>query len=72
MCAGRATALQKKYADEAKERMKVRKGNQPGASVEPVPHLSTDTGRARDKVGAMFGVSGRVVSDAVKVLSECE
>lgn len=44
------------YDDQAKERQKVRKGNQSGASVENLPQL--DEGTARDQVGKAVGVSG--------------
>jgi len=37
------------YEREAKERQKVRKGNQAGSSVEDLPQL--ETGKARDKAG---------------------
>jgi len=45
------------YDRLAKERMKARKGNQPGATKENVPDLSI--GRARDQAGKAVGVSGR-------------
>lgn len=50
------------YDKLAKERQKVRKGEQPGASVETLPQLSE--GKARDAAGKAVGVSGRLVDHA--------
>jgi hypothetical protein len=55
------------YDRLAKERQKVRKGDQPGATVEILPQL--DTGKARDQAGAAVGVSGRLVDYATAVLA---
>jgi site-specific DNA-methyltransferase (adenine-specific) len=48
------------FADEARKRMQVRKGNQPGASVEIVPHLD----KSRDQAARAVGVSGKTLSTA--------
>lgn len=50
------------YDDAAKERQKVRKGNQPGATPANLPDLST--GDARDAAGKAVGVSGRSIDYA--------
>jgi hypothetical protein len=50
------------YNRQAKERERVRKGNQAGASVETLPHL--EVGKARDQAGKAVGVSGRTQSPA--------
>jgi ParB-like chromosome segregation protein Spo0J len=63
MVGGRARAL---YDKQAKERQKVRVGNQPGAEVENLPQL--DKGKARDMAGKAVGVSGRSIDLATKVL----
>jgi len=65
MCAGRARDI---YEREAKERQKVRKGEQAGASVENLPQL--DSGKARDAAGKAFGVSGKSVDHAKRVLEK--
>jgi len=67
MCAARATALQEKCAREAKERQKVRKGNQPGATPANLPDMPK--GDARDQLGKTFGVSGKTVDHATRVLN---
>lgn len=54
------------YDRQARERMQVRKGDQPGASVENLPHM--DNSKARDAAGKEFGVSGKSVDHATKVL----
>ena len=56
------------YDTRAKERQKARKGNQPGATPENLPELSK--GDARDQAGKDFGVSGRSVDYAEKVLKQ--
>jgi ParB-like chromosome segregation protein Spo0J len=66
MCAARARKL---YDQRAKERQKVRKGKQAGSTVENLPQLK-DAGKARDEVGKAFGVSGRTVDYATKVLED--
>ncbi|HUT94121.1 MAG TPA: hypothetical protein VMY37_31960, partial [Thermoguttaceae bacterium] len=53
-------------ARRAKERMKVRKGGQPGASVEIFPPL--DIGKARDFAASRVGVSGRTLDKWEAVL----
>ena len=65
MCAQRA---RKMYDDAAKERQKARKGNQPGTTPDNCPELST--GDARDQVGETFGVSGKSVDRAAKVIKD--
>jgi hypothetical protein len=55
------------YDRAAKERQKTRKGNQPGATKENLPELST--GQARDQVGKVMGVSGKSIDHATKVLN---
>ncbi len=54
------------YDRQAKERQKARVGNQPGADKEKLPELS-DSGQARDKAGAAFGISGKTVDYGTKV-----
>jgi len=68
MCAAKATALREKETQKAKERQKVRKGNQPGASQENFPDLPQ--GQSRDQVGKLFGVSGKSVDHATKVIDK--
>lgn len=51
------------YDDEAKKRQQVRKGKQAGATVESLPHLA-DSGKARDAVGKVVGVSGKSIDFA--------
>ena len=55
-----------KYDEQAKERQKVRKGNQRGTSPVTVPDLSK--GDARDLAGKAVGVSGSLIDRATKVL----
>jgi protein gp37 len=53
-------------AAAAKERERVRKGNQPGA--DKCGNVTTlDTGKARDKAGERMGVSGSSIDKAAKV-----
>jgi hypothetical protein len=66
MCAARATEMQNQLADEAKERQRARKGNQPGATQENFPELPS--GQSRDWLGEQFGVSGRSVGHAKRAL----
>lgn len=61
-----AARARKVYDERAKERQKVRKGSQPGATQENLPDLSS--GQARDHAGKALGVSGRTVDFATKVL----
>jgi len=42
---------------KAKQRQQLRKGEQPGASVEKLPQL--DEGKSRDKIAEKLGVSGK-------------
>ncbi|MGI6418455.1 MAG: hypothetical protein ACOX1P_22630 [Thermoguttaceae bacterium] len=56
------------YDDAAKDRQKARKGNQPGTTPDNCPELSTGT--ARDQVGETFGVSGKSVDRAAKVIKD--
>jgi hypothetical protein len=63
--AGEAVAVSgKSVDDEAKERQKIRKGNQPGASPENLPELKK--GDSRDKAGEAVAVSGKSVDDEAK------
>lgn len=50
------------FDTRAKERMKARKGKQPGASRANCPDLSK--GRSRDAAGAAVGVGGSLVDRA--------
>ncbi len=52
----------------AKERQKVRKGEQSGSTVENLPQL--DTGKARDQAGKAVGVSGKSIDYASKVIEK--
>ncbi len=54
------------YAEQARERMRVRKGNQPGASPANLP----DLGDARDQAGAAVNVSGKLIDAAAKILRD--
>jgi ParB-like chromosome segregation protein Spo0J len=56
------------YDRQAKERQRVRKGNQPGATQKNLPGLSK--GQARDQAGQAVGVSGKSVDQATKVRRE--
>jgi hypothetical protein len=47
------------YYNQAKERQKARKGNQPGASPVNLPDLSK--GDSRDHVARVVGVSGKSI-----------
>lgn len=64
-CAARATALWDKLKEEAKERK--REGGR-HKDVENLPQA--DKGKTRDKIGRMFGVSGRNVAKAQKIHEE--
>lgn len=52
--AGRAARSREIFDAEAKERQRVRKGNQPGATVANVPQLNSL--KSRDAAGKAFGV----------------
>jgi hypothetical protein len=65
ICAAKAEALREKYKAEAKERQKRKPADSVRASL---PEQNPDAGRARDKLGKLFGVGGRTVDDAVKVV----
>lgn len=65
MCAARARDI---YEREAKERQVVRKGDQAGTSPANLPDL--DKGDARDKAGKAFGVSGKSVDHATRVIEK--
>jgi hypothetical protein len=65
MCAARAREI---YEREAKERQKVRKGDQAGSSPENLPELKT--GDARDIAGKAFNVSGKSVDHATRVIEK--
>lgn len=66
MCAARAAALSDKLRDEAKERQRLSKGRgQKGP--ENLPDLKGDS---RDQLGKAFGVSGKSVDHAAKVLTK--
>ncbi len=69
MCAARATELRAKYADSAKERQ--REGQERGRQKQkgiPENLPPTDPGDTRDQLGEMFGVSGKSVDHAARVL----
>lgn len=63
----------KLYEKQAKERQRIRKGNQPGATVANLPQLSgnsrTAAGKARDAAGKAVGVSGKSIDYATKLLN---
>ena len=63
MVAGRAKEY---YAEQAKERQRLSHGRGVKKGVEDLPHLN-EQGKARDKAGKAFGVSGRMVDHAAKV-----
>lgn len=64
MCAARAREI---YEREAKERQKLSEGRgQKG--MEKLPHLNT--GAARDLAGKAFGVSGKSVDHAKRVIEK--
>lgn len=63
MCAARARDL---YAKQAKERQKIRKGNQPGATPDKCGELHPC--EASEEVGRVFGVSGGSVDRARRVI----
>jgi ParB-like chromosome segregation protein Spo0J len=67
-CAARAASLRETIEADAKERQKLSKGRgqKGGANC---PDLN-DAGRSRDKIGEMFGISGKSVDRATRVLSE--
>lgn len=73
MCAARAKTLRKKLDGEARERM--REGGKAGGKGRPkqgmenLPHPN-DSGATRDQIGKTFGVSGKLVDQAAKVLAD--
>src|SRR5574343_388979 len=67
VCAAKCREM---YDRQAKDRLKTRKGDQPGATVETFPQL--EQGKSRDKAAADWGVSGRTVDKATAVLKEAE
>lgn len=56
------------YDQAAKERQKVRKGNQAGTSPEKIPDLNGAD--SRDAAGKAVGVNGKYVDHATKVLTK--
>jgi N6-adenosine-specific RNA methylase IME4 len=50
------------FEAEAKKRMQIRKGDQPGATTAKMPEL--DKGESREQASKAFGVSPRYISDA--------
>lgn len=70
----KAAKLKEKYASEAKDRMISGKGHDGsggrGHKRNPMENLpqGLDTGKTRDKLGQKFGVSGRSVDSASRVL----
>ncbi len=65
-----ATNLLSKFEEEAKERQKGHAGTAPGKSKslrETFPQVS---GKARDKAGEAFGVSGKLVEEAQSIKEE--
>jgi hypothetical protein len=67
LCAARATAMREKLAAEAKERQAAtrKRGNSPVPENLP----GREKGDSRDQAGKMFGVSGRFVDYAAKVIN---
>jgi len=65
MCAARATKLKEKYEAEANQRKLsgLKRGNE-----KPVQENFPERGQARDSFGKMFGVSGKSVDHATKVI----
>jgi hypothetical protein len=65
----RASTLREKYAAEAKERMseggKVAGKGRPKQAVENLPPSNADSGKTRDQLGKLFGVSGKTVDYAL-------
>lgn len=61
-----AVEVEEHLAKAAKERQRVRKGKQPGATVETFPQLNGD-GKARTEAAALVGVSPHYVTDAKAV-----
>ena len=51
-----ALEIEPHFAEEAKKRMAIRKGNQPGASKENVPYLPKQP-QSRDEAAALVGVN---------------
>src|SRR5262245_45894797 len=75
MCAGRARAMYDEQAKERKREAGGRGGKASGASrrgeakdMAALPYPSPDAGPSRDKTAKAFGVSGRTVDFATKVL----
>lgn len=63
---GRATALRAKLDAEAKERQK----RKPAKSVvENLPPQNSDSEKTRDRLGKAFGVSGKTVDHARRVVA---
>ena len=65
-CAHRAEKLRERYAEEAKERQRIRKGNQPGATVPNCADLPE--ARTRDRLAEDFGVSHGTVDRAGRAI----
>jgi hypothetical protein len=57
-----AVSLKPMFEEQARDRMRERKGDQPGARVAKLPHM--DASKSRDQAAAAVGVSGRTVQDA--------
>jgi hypothetical protein len=53
-----AARARKLYDEQAKERMSA---GRPKKGVEHLPHLNSDSGKARDQAGKILGVSGKSV-----------
>ncbi len=67
LCAARATSLRTKLDAEAKQRQKRKPAN---SVVENLPPQKSEAGKTRDQIGKMFGVSGKSVDYATKILKE--
>lgn len=68
MCAARAREV---YDRQAKERQKGHGGTAPGKKktlVENLPQVKEESGKSRDQVGKAFGVSGKSVDHATKII----
>ncbi len=66
MCAARARQI---YVDQATERMKAGGGDKKSGK-ENLPDPILDQGQARDKAGKAFGVSGKSVDHATRVIEK--
>lgn len=76
LAAARAESLRERMAEEAKQRQKEHAGTAPGKKAKSleesfpqvIPDADDRTPQTRDKVGELFGVSGKSVDCAAKVV----